>query len=69
VRKIFYVVAALFILVFCLPIFWIFIGSIPPSDATLVKQFYDNRNDFEKLRGMFQQDSNIVQVAAHGVIH
>jgi hypothetical protein len=46
---------------------WIFIEGIPPKDATVLKQFYAHRSDFEKLRAMLQEDSNVMQVAGYGV--
>jgi len=38
-----------------------------PSDAKLIKQFYDNRNAFEKLREMLQQDAFVTRIAGDGI--
>lgn len=62
-RKITYIFAGLVVLALC----WVRISSVPPSDAALIKQFYSNRQDFEKLQAMLQKDSNIFEVAAYGV--
>jgi glutamine cyclotransferase len=67
VRKSLSILTVLFICALCFEAFWTHVHSIPPSDAALVKQFYDHRSDFEKLRAMLQKDSNICEVATYGV--
>jgi hypothetical protein len=67
VRRILYILVALCIMALCFGAFWTHARSIPPSDATLVKHFYDHRDDFEKLRAMLEKDSSIREVATYGV--
>jgi len=66
-RRILYILVALCVTVLCFVVFWMRARSVPPHDATLVKQFYDHRGDFEKLRAMLEKDSRIREVAAYGV--
>jgi hypothetical protein len=61
-------VTMLVILMSCAFLFlWVRSRSTPPSDSKLIKQFYDHRIDFEKLRTMLREDSKIIEVATYGI--